>query len=145
MFEKKLGFGLMRLPTKDPHAFRVFDVEQTKPMVDEFMKRGFSYFDTAYVYGTSELCARDALVRRYPRDSFWLTTKLPLSKLKSGEEQKIIFDESLERCGVDYFDLYLLHDMSAENYKTAVEFNSYDFIRKKKDEGKVKHIGFFFP
>jgi predicted aldo/keto reductase-like oxidoreductase len=147
MFEKKLGFGLMRLPLKDPNdRFNVENVEMEtlKRMVDVFMERGFKYFDTAYVYGSSETATREALVKRYPRKSFWLTTKLPLSHLKSADDMEKIFNESLERCGVEYFDLYLLHDLSAENFKTACKFNSFDFIRQKKTEGKVKHIGFSF-
>ncbi|WP_062327316.1 aldo/keto reductase [Treponema endosymbiont of Eucomonympha sp.] len=147
MFEKKLGFGLMRLPLKDPNdRFNVENVEMDtlKCMVDIFIERGFNYFDTAYVYGSSEAATNAALVKRYPRDSFRLATKLPLNKLKSSEDQEKFFDESLARCGVDYFDNYLLHDMSAENYKIACEFNSYDFIRTKKAEGKIKHIGFSF-
>jgi predicted aldo/keto reductase-like oxidoreductase len=108
------------------------------------MERGFNYFDTAYVYGSSEAATKEALVKRYPRDSFKLTTKLPLRKLQSADDQEKIFNESLERCGVDYFDLYLLHDLSAENFKTACTLNSFDFIRRKKFEGKVKHIGFSF-
>lgn len=147
MFDKKLGFGLMRLPLKDSSdRFSVENVEMDilKRMVDIFIERGFNYFDTAYVYGSSEAATKEVLVKRYPRESFWLTTKLPLNKLKSTDDQEIIFCESLERCGVDYFDLYLLHDMSAENYKAALEFESYDFISRKKAEGKVKHIGFSF-
>jgi predicted aldo/keto reductase-like oxidoreductase len=147
MFYKKLGFGLMRLPLKDPNdRFSVENVEMDtlKRMVDIFIERGFNYFDTAYVYGSSEAATREALVKRYPRESFWLTTKLPLNKLKETDDQGRIFDESLERCGVDYFDLYLLHDLSAENFKTACRFNSFDFIRQKKAEGKTKHIGFSF-
>jgi predicted aldo/keto reductase-like oxidoreductase len=150
MFDKKLGFGLMRLPLKDPndrYSLESVEMDTLKRMVDIFMELGFSYFDTAYVYGSSEMATREALVKRYPRDSFWLTTKLPLNKLEGAdgqESQEKIFGESLERCGVDYFDLYLLHDLSAENFKTACKFDSFDFIRRKKAEGKVKHIGFSF-
>ena len=146
MFEKKLGFGLMRLPLKGDDRFNLEGVEMDtlKRMVDVFMERGFNYFDTAYVYGSSEAATREALVKRYSRGSFNLTTKLPLNKLQSADDQERIFNESLERCGVDYFDIYLLHDLSAENFKTACEFNSFDFMRWKKAEGKVKHIGFSF-
>lgn len=147
MFEKKLGFGLMRLPLKDPaDRFSVENVEMDtlKSMVDVFMARGFGYFDTAYVYGSSEAATKEALVKRYPRNSFVLTTKLPLNKLQSSDDQEKIFNESLERCGVEYFDIYLLHDLSAENFKTACKFDSFDFIRRQKAGGKVKHIGFSF-
>jgi predicted aldo/keto reductase-like oxidoreductase len=146
MFEKKLGFGLMRLPLKGDDRFSLDGIEMDtlKAMVDTFIERGFTYFDTAYVYGASEVATGEALVRRYPRDSFMLTTKLPLSHIKSADEQERFFNESLERCGVDYFDIYLLHDLSAENFRKACEFNSFDFIRRKKAEGKTKHIGFSF-
>jgi predicted aldo/keto reductase-like oxidoreductase len=147
MFEKKLGFGLMRLPLKDPNdrfSLESVEMDTLKRMVDIFLDRGFNYFDTAYVYGSSEAATREALVKRYRRNSFNLTTKLPLNKLKSADDQERIFNESLERCGVEYFDIYLLHDLSAENFKTACEFNSFDFIRRKKAEGKVKHTGFSF-
>ena len=72
----KLGFGLMRLPMIGDEI----DMEQVKAMVDTFMAKGFTYFDTAYVYinGKSEVAAREAIVKRYPRDSFTLATKLPL-------------------------------------------------------------------
>jgi predicted aldo/keto reductase-like oxidoreductase len=137
----------MRLPLKTPDdrfSLENVELDTLKRMIDVFIERGFNYFDTAYVYGSSEAATREALVKRYPRDQFWLTTKLPLNKLNSADDQERILGESLERCGVDYFDLYLLHDMSAENYKTALQFNSYDFIRQKKAEGKVNHIGFSF-
>jgi predicted aldo/keto reductase-like oxidoreductase len=146
MFDKKLGFGLMRLPLKGDDRFSLDGIEMDtlEAMADTFMRRGFTYFDTAYVYGASEAATKEALVRRYPRDSFSLTTKLPLSHMKSADDQERIFNESLERCGVDYFDIYLLHDLSAENFKKAREFDSFDFIRRKKSEGKIKHIGFSF-
>jgi predicted aldo/keto reductase-like oxidoreductase len=122
MFDKKLGFGLMRLPLKDPndrYSLESVEMDTLKRMVDIFIERGFNYFDTAYVYGSSEAATKEALVKRYPRDSFWLTTKLPLGNLKDADDQERILAESLERCGVDYFDLYLLHDLSAENFKAA--------------------------
>jgi predicted aldo/keto reductase-like oxidoreductase len=142
-----LGFGLMRLPMKDPNdRYNIENIEMDtlKRMVDIFMERGFNYFDTAYVYGSSEEAAKEALVKRYSRDSFYLTTKLPVKNLKNSGDQERFFNESLERCGVDYFDIYLLHDLSAETYKTVRQFNCVDFVRRKKAEGKVKHIGFSF-
>jgi predicted aldo/keto reductase-like oxidoreductase len=147
MFERKLGFGLMRLPLKDPNerfSLESVEMDTLERMVDIFMERGFNYFDTAYVYGSSEAATKEALVKRYLRDRFWLTTKLPLRILQGVGDMERIFNESLERCGVDYFDLYLLHDLSAENFKTACKFNALDFIGRKKAEGKVKHIGFSF-
>ena len=112
---KKLGFGMMRLPTVDPKATEQIDLPQVCGMVDTFLARGYTYFDTAYFYhgGKSECAVRDALVKRHSRESFLLADKLPLMHLKdadSGEAQARIFHEQLEKCGVDYFDYYLLQD-----------------------------------
>ena len=105
----KLGFGLMRLPEKDG----IIDSEQLNRMVDAYMQAGMNYFDTAYVYhgGNSEKAIKEALVKRYPRDRFMLATKLPAWCLKQPEDRDRIFNEQLERCGVDYFDFYLLHSI----------------------------------
>ena len=95
----KLGFGLMRLPMIGDEI----DMEQVKSMVDKFMEKGFTYFDTAYVYinGKSEVAAREAIVKRYPRDSFTLATKLPLwDEVETEADMQKIFDESMARSGV---------------------------------------------
>ncbi len=139
---KKLGFGLMRLPAQD----QAIDVEQVKKMVDKFMAAGFSYFDTAYVYGNgaSENAARDALVKRYPRDSFQLADKMPLFHVKSEADYEPLFRESLERAGVDYFDFYLMHNMSGDAIQKVEETNGWAFMRGLKESGRAKHIGFSF-
>ena len=114
----KLGFGLMRLPMIGDEI----DMEQTKAMVDTFMAKGFTYFDTAYVYinGKSEVAAREAIVKRYPRDSFTLATKLPLwDNIETEADMQRIFDESMERAGVEYFDYYLLHAMDKAKFEKA--------------------------
>ena len=105
----KLGFGLMRLPEKDGKV----DISRVSDMVDAYMKAGMNYFDTAYVYhgGNSEKAIREALVQRYPRESFMLATKLPAWCMKNEADRDRIFNEQCERCGVDYFDLYLLHSI----------------------------------
>lgn len=146
MFGKKLGFGLMRLPLREPDNPTNVNSEVLNKMVDAFMERGFNYFDTAYMYhnGTSETSIREALVKRYPRDKFILVDKMPIMLVKSKEEQAKVFDEQLERCGVDYFDIYLVHNLGVNNYKNAQELDTFDFVINKKKEGKVKHIGFSF-
>lgn len=146
MNAKKLGFGFMRLPLKDQNEPASFDMPQIEKMVDIFLSKGFTYFDTAWMYHAfqSETALREALVKRHPRSSFTLATKLPTVMLKSPDDQKRIFDEQLQKCGVDYFDYYLLHNLGVENYKTAQNFNSFDFISEKKSSGKVKNIGFSF-
>ncbi|KZL90395.1 putative oxidoreductase [Clostridium magnum DSM 2767] len=115
-------------------------------MVDTFLERGFTYFDTAYMYhmGNSEVAIREALVKRHKRDSFTVATKLPTMMLKTKEDQERIFNEQLEKCGVDYFDYYLLHNLGVVNYETAKKLDSFAFIQEKKKEGKVKNIGFSF-
>lgn len=98
---KKLGFGTMRLPVVDGDTAKI-DLEKFCQMVDLFMERGFTYFDTSYVYhgGMSE----GALVERYPRDSFTITTKLPIFLLEDPADTKRYFDEQLERLGTDFVD-----------------------------------------
>ena len=139
---KKLGFGLMLLPMIGEEI----DMEQTKRMVDTFMEKGFTYFDTAYVYigGKSEVALKEAVVDRYPRDSFQCATKLPLWDLKEPQEMEKIFQESLDRAGLEYYDFYLLHAMSAERVAKADELGAWDFMKRLKAEGRAKHIGFSF-
>lgn len=139
----KLGFGLMRLPMIGDEI----DMEQTKAMVDTFMAKGFTYFDTAYVYinGKSEVAAREAIVKRYPRDSFTLATKLPLwDNIETEADMQRIFDESMERAGVEYFDYYLLHAMDKAKFEKADRIGAWDFLFKMKVQGKIKHCGFSF-
>jgi hypothetical protein len=115
-------------------------------MVDTFLERGFTYFDTAYMYHgfKSEIALREALVKRHPRDSFTVATKLPTMFLKAQEDQERIFSEQLEKCGVDYFDYYLLHNLGTSTYRVAQKFDSFGFIQKKKADGRIRNIGFSY-
>ena len=138
---KKLGFGLMRLPQKD----NKIDIEQTKEMVDHFMKAGFTYFDTAWAYAGSEDAIRQALVERYPRESFQLATKnAAWINCKTREEAIAQFETSLKQTGAGYFDFYLLHNLGEKRTKVFDDFNMWEWIQEKKEEGKIKHIGFSF-
>ncbi|MBO7719713.1 MAG: aldo/keto reductase [Methanosphaera sp.] len=139
---KKLGFGLMRLPTVDDSVENI-DVESSKKIIDYYMSRGFNYFDTAHVYHKkkSELIVKKALSSRYPRESFVLTTKLPIFNLESKEDMQKIFDEQLEKCGVEYFDYYLLHNVSSKHKDKFTKIDSFKFVRDKKKEGKIRHMG----
>lgn len=143
---QKLGFGFMRLPliSKDDPA-RI-DFETVNTMVDTFLERGFTYFDTAYMYlmNQSEIAIRESLVKRHPRERFKLATKLPTMFLNTPEDQERIFNEQLEKCGVDYFDYYLLHNLNVTHYAVAQKFASFAFIQEKKKQGKVRQIGFSF-
>lgn len=139
----KLGFGLMRLPMLGEEV----DVEQTKTMVDMFLKAGFTYFDTAYGYlsGKSEAAIKTALVDRYPRESFQLATKLPAwAGPQTSEEAKQMFYTSLERTGAKYFDFYLLHNLGNERTESFERFGIWDFVQERKKEGLIKHVGFSF-
>ena len=146
MDNKKLGFGLMRLPSLDPNDPAKIDIEQTKQMVDLFLERGFTYFDTAWMYCgfASENAAKEALVDRYPRDSFTLTTKLHAGFLKSKEDRDRIFNEQLKKTGVEYFDYYLLHDINTHSIDTYNELDCFNWIVEKKKQGLVKKIGFSY-
>lgn len=146
MVHKKLGFGFMRLPLIDVNDQKSMDMEQIQRMVDLFIERGFTYFDTAYVYhdNESEIVLREALVKRYPRESFTIATKMPLFMLKNKEQQKNIFKEQLEKCGVDFFDYYLLHDINRMSYPIAKKMDSFAFIAEQKQAGKIRNIGFSF-
>lgn len=142
----KLGFGFLRLPSLDPQNPKDVDLETTKKMVDLFLQRGFRYFDTAYFYlgGRSEEYLRKAVVERYPRDRFQLATKLPCGALHSGKSPETIFAEQLQRCGVDYFDVYLLHGLDGEDAAFAEEQGCFDFLKTLKETGRARFTGFSF-
>ncbi len=143
---KKLGFGCMRLPLLDGNDQTSFDYEQICGMVDSFIEQGFTYFDTAYMYhsGKSENCVKQVLVDRYPRDSFLLADKLPTMSLNEVGDMERIFNEQLEKCGVEYFDYYLLHCLSTNLYEVAERLGAFQFGLQKKAEGKIKKLGFSF-
>lgn len=138
---KKLGFGLMRLPQTDG----AIDLEQTKQMVDLFMEAGFTYFDTAWAYTGSEDAIRQALVERYPRESFQLATKnAAWIGCKTREDAINQFETSLKQTGAGYFDNYLLHNLGVHRTHFFDDFDMWEFVKEKKAEGKIKHYGFSF-
>lgn len=137
----KLGFGLMRLPMAGGEV----DIEHTKKMVDLFLEKGFTYFDTAFGYidGKSEEAAKTALVDRYPRESFQLATKLPAwAGVKTAQEAEEMLYTSLRRTGAGYFDFYLLHNLGHGRTECFDRFGIWDFLAKKKEEGLIRHLGF---
>lgn len=139
----KLGFGLMRLPEKDG----AIDFQQVCRMVDLYIKSGFNYFDTAYVYhnGESEKIVKTAIVERYPRDSFTIATKLPGWCLNTPDDKDRIFNEQLERTGAGFFDYYLIHSIEdGENYDKHVNFHSFEWAVEKRKAGLIRHLGFSF-
>ncbi len=143
---KKLGFGLMRLPLLGGEDPDCIDIEQTKEMVDQFLERGFTYFDTAWMYckGKSEIATKEALVDRYPRDRFTLATKLHVGYVNCLEDRDRIFNEQLRKTGAGYFDYYLIHAVSRELYSKYEKYDCFGWLAEKKKAGLVKHIGFSF-
>ena len=143
---KKLAFGLMRLPLRDPSDTTSIDLDAVNQMVDRFMDAGFTYFDTAAPYHNkaSEAAFRECVAKRYPRNAYTLTDKLSMFSMKSGEELQPFFDAQLERCGVEYLDYYWLHALDKGEWEKAERFDAFRFILQKKAEGKVKHVGFSF-
>ena len=142
----KTGFGFLRLPRLDPDDEKSIDFPTLFSLVDRFLEKGGSYFDTAYTYlgGTSEEALKKSLVERYPRNRFRIADKLPGYAAKNKEDNLYFFEESLNRCGVDYFDVYLLHGLNAENYEIAKRLDQFAFLQSLKEAGKVKKTGFSY-
>ena len=139
---KKLGFGLMRLPRLSDETI---DLEQVKQMVDLFLSKGFTYFDTAWAYPGSEDAIRQALVERYPREKFQLATKnAAWINCKTREDAIAQFETSLRQTGAGYFDFYLLHNLGEMRTEFFERFKMWDFVFEKKREGLIKHVGFSF-
>ena len=138
-----LGFGMMRLPLLEENNFASIDYEQVNRMVDVYMDAGFNHFDTAYIYHETlgEPAFKKCVAERYPRESFKIATKLPLFVITEESQLEPIFTEQLENCGVEYFDYYMLHNVSVFTETAWKNVDLYSFIQKKKDEGFIKHIG----
>ena len=140
----QLGFGLMRLPHVGGDMEAPIDIELTKQMVDLFMDAGYTYYDSAYVYSGSEEAARQALVERYPRESFVFATKMPAHAVGDFKQMEKIFAEQLERTGLEYIDYYLFHGIDPTNIERFDDKAVWDWLIAKKESGAVKHIGFSF-
>ncbi len=146
MEKGKLGFGLMRLPQKSEDPADI-DMEKVKEMVDLYLEAGFDYFDTSYAYhnGESEAAVKECLVNRYPRERFRLASKLPTFVITEESQVEEIFLGQLEKCGVEYFDYYLLHNVNWMRYQQVIrDTHMFDYIKKWKEEGKIRHIAFSF-
>ena len=143
---KKLGFGLMRMPQTDPNDAAAVDIEQVKQMVDLFMERGFTYFDTAWMYNgfASENVANEALVSRYPRESFTLATKLHNGFFDSFEGRDEVFDAQLQKTGAGFFDYYLLHGIEESSLPHYEKYDCFDWLLAKREAGLVRHVGFSY-
>ena len=140
--KKNFGFGMMRLPMIGDDV----DIATTTKMVDEFLAAGFNYFDTAhgYIGGKSELAVKACLTSRYPRDSYLLTDKLSPSFFKTEADIRPYVESMLEACGVEYFDFFLIHAVSAGNYPHYVNCRAFEIAAELKAEGKIRHLGLSF-
>ncbi len=140
--KKNFGFGCMRLPMVDGEV----DMEQFKQMVDLFLEEGFNYFDTAHGYldGKSELALRAGLTSRYPRDRYLLVNKLTSMYFHKEEEIRPFFENQLKWCGVDYFDVYLMHAQNAAEFEKYKKCHAYETALQLKEEGRIRHFGISF-
>ena len=138
----KLGFGFLRLPKKGEEL----DWQNIDAMADTFLQGGRNFFDTCYTYlnGMSEIAIRKCVVERHPRSSFQLCDKLPGYLCKSYADCQKYFDEELSRCGVEWFDILMLHWLNDENYAISEKYDEFRFLREKKAEGKARRIGFSY-
>ena len=136
-----LGFGCMRFPQKDGEI----DKDLSTKMIHYAIDNGVNYIDTAYPYhgGKSELFVRE-VIKELPRDSFYLADKLPLWDCHKEEDVDRIFHEQLEKCGVEYFDFYLIHAVNKKRLEKVAAFNLFEHLERYKREGKIKNIGFSF-
>ena len=139
-----LGMGAMRLPVIDGDDARI-DETAAQKMVDYAMEHGVNYYDTAWGYhnGNSELVMGKAL-SKYPRDSYYLATKFPGYDLSNMDKVEEIFEKQLEKCGVEYFDFYLFHNVCEMNIDAYLnrEYGIYEYLLKQKKEGRIRHLGF---
>ncbi len=142
-----IGFGCMRFPTNGPGRNAPVDEAKVQELVDYAYAHGINYYDTAYVYhgGKSEGIIGKAL-KKYPRDSYYLADKMPGYLVKQKEDIAKFFEEQLVRCGVDYFDYYLLHSISdIKSYdKVYEEMGGYAYLLEQKKKGRIKSLGFSF-
>lgn len=145
-YKSKFGFGCMRLPLTDANDPASIDQDLFNEMVDIYMEKGFNYFDTSYAYhnGTSETAIKKAVVERYPRESFKICDKMPTWALTCEEDNDKFVNEMLERLGIDYFDVFFIHNINGPWFKNAVNANTFEYVKKMKEDGIAKQIGFSF-
>lgn len=139
-----LGMGAMRLPVIDGDDSRI-DETKTQAMVDYAVEQGVNYYDTAWGYhdGHSETVMGKAL-SRYPRENYYLATKFPGYDLSNMDKVEEIFEKQLEKCGVEYFDFYLFHNVCEMNIDAYLDekYGIYEYLMKQKAAGRIRHLGF---
>lgn len=139
-----LGMGTMRLPVVDGDDARI-DEAAAREMVDYAMEQGINYYDTAWGYhnGNSELVIGKAL-SQYPREKYYLATKFPGYDLSNMDKVEEIFEKQLEKCGVEYFDFYLFHNVCEMNIDAYLDrkYGIFDYLVEQKKKGRIRHLGF---
>lgn len=136
----RFGFGFMRLPCRNGSI----DLEKTNEMVDAYIQSGGRFFDTAYQYldEKSEYAIRKCVVERYPREEILISDKMPVYTMKMSDDPYEIFEEQLERCGVDYFDYYMAHDAEDPYYEgLCKKLDIFNVMREFKRQGRIKKLG----
>ena len=140
-----LGFGTMRLPNKGQNGDTPIDEEETAKMVEYAIKNGVNYFDTAYGYhnGESEKVI-GKILNKYPRDSYYLATKFPGYDVSNMDKAQKIFEEQLQKTGMEYFDFYLFHNVYEKNIDPYLDekYGILEYLLKQKENGRIKHLGF---
>ena len=139
-----LGMGAMRLPVINGDYSQI-DEEETARMTAYAMDHGINYYDTAWGYhnGNSEI-VMGKILGKYPREKFYLATKFPGYDLSNMDQVKEIFEKQLEKCGVEYFDFYLIHNVCELNIDAYLDpkYKIYQYLIKQKENGRIHHLGF---
>ena len=139
-----LGLGTMRFPVVDGDYSKI-DKEKTREIFDYAINNGINYFDTAFGYhnGNSEIVTGEML-KKYPRDSYYLASKFPGFSEENVINHEEIFEKQFEKCGVEYFDFYLFHNLFSRNagwYMDDDKYGLYTYLCKQKAAGRIKHLG----
>lgn len=134
----RLGFGTMRLPMDQDGKI---DYAAGQEMMDYALANGINYIDTAYKYhdGESENFV-GAAIKKHPRGSFYLADKMPTWLCSSAEDVKAIFNDQLNKCGTDYFDFYLLHNIDEESYPNIEKLHIFDLLKEEIKAGRIRHL-----
>lgn len=139
-----LGLGAMRLPVINGNDGEI-DVTAAAEMMDYAMKQGINYYDTAWGYheGNSET-VMGKLLSKYPRDSYYLATKFPGYDITNMNKVEEIFEAQLAKCGVEYFDFYLFHNVCEMNIEAYLDekFGIFEYLMRQKEKGRIRHLGF---
>lgn len=145
-YKSKFGFGCMRLPLIDKNDPTQIDQDLFNKMVDIYMEKGFNYFDTSYAYhqGNSEIAIKKGVVERYPRESYQICDKMPTWALKSEDDNDKFVSEMLDRLGITYFDVFFIHNINIPWFELAEKYNTFEYVKKMKETGVAKKIGFSF-